>query len=109
MSRYHRVDGPAISTNPQRPLVALLEGPAWDKDNRQRAKRVNGCAACPDCGLLWPCIEEIGVWSDLRGNGKWYGIEWDTGTAFCEECEIAIVGGFDCDYVIRTKEQGRDS
>lgn len=103
--KMKRIDGPAISTNPQVPLVAILEGPAWDKDNRQRARRVNGCVPCPECGLLWPWVQEVEAWTRADDSTRWFATEWDLGTAFCEECEIALVGGFDHDYVIRTKER----
>jgi hypothetical protein len=90
--------GDAVSTNPQDPLVAIVEGPTW-KDNRQQAKRINGSFICPECDLIWPMFEDVEEWTER--DGKWYASQWGTGYGFCNECNIAVHEGFDEDYVIR--------
>lgn len=95
-----RVDGLAVSTNPTEPLVALLDGPTFDANGYQRASRINGCFVCPDCDLVWPLMEDVEAWRK-GDDGRYHAIEWGLGYGFCEQCNLAVHGGFDCDYVIR--------
>lgn len=91
--------GHCVSTSTVRPVIALIDGPSFDATGHQRASRINGSFVCPRCELVWPLIEDVEVWvqgSDLR----WYANEWGTGHGFCEECQVAVFEGFDCDYVI---------
>lgn len=94
-----RVDGLAVSTNTQRPLLALLDGPTFDSDGYERATRINGAFVCPECDVVWPLVEDVEVWT-VGDDGRWYAKEWGMGHGFCEECQVAVFEGFDCDYVI---------
>lgn len=97
--------GPAVSTNPQQPLVALMDVPKWEEHNGKQyetATRINGCFACPDCGLIWPLFEDVEEWTEgKRPDGRWHAKAWGPAHGFCEECGTFICEGFDCDYVIR--------
>lgn len=96
--------GEAVSISTVEPLVAFLELPHFDSDGYERARRINGSFACPDCGLIWPLIEEVEAW--VMGNrGRWIASEWGLGVGFCEKCEIWVHAGFDCDYVIRPPQK----
>jgi len=91
--------GDAVSVNPQIPYIAMIRGPWWDVDGRQRAERINGCVVCPDCGLLWPLREEVEAW--IKKDGRWYASEWGPGAAECIECGLVMVDGFDGCHVLR--------
>lgn len=96
--------GPAVSTNPQVPLVALLELPKWeecDGNQYETATRINGCFVCPDCGLIWPLFEDVEVWTESGQPGRWQAKEWGPGHGYCEECGLFFCEGFDRDYVMR--------
>lgn len=100
MTQYKRVDGLAVSIDPQEPLVALLSGPTWDSDGYQRAERINGAVNCPGCGDVLPVVEDVCEWQQ-GADGRYHATEWDTGHAWCDQCDLCIVEGFDHDYVIR--------
>jgi hypothetical protein len=94
-----------VSTNPQRPLVKVIDGSRFDEVGYQRATRINGSFVCPDCGLVWPMYEDVCAWA--RGpNGKWLATEWDTGRGECEICGVVVFEGFDTDYVFRSRKAG---
>ena len=90
----------AVSTNPRKPLVQVVDGPRFDDEGYQRATRINGAFVCPECGLVWPLYEDVCAW--VAGpDGRWYASEWDTGRGECELCQLSVFEGFDEDYVIR--------
>jgi len=98
-----RVDGECVSINPRQPLVALLEGPTFDADGYQRAKRINGSFVCTRCELIGVLVEDVECWVE-GPRGLWYASEWGTGYGFCDECQLAVHEGFDEDYVIDLRE-----
>lgn len=87
------------------PFVHQLGQITFDKELFQRGERINGVTECPRCGLLWPSIEEPECWEEC-GRQK-VAIEWGPGTAECLDCDICIVCGFDCDYVIDLNRPNR--
>lgn len=103
MATFLRVDGECVSINPQVPLVAMLEGPAFDDRGRQQAKRINGSFVCPRCSFVCALLEDVEEW--VQGeDGRWYANAWGTGYGFCDACNIAVHEGFDEDYVIDLNE-----
>lgn len=71
----------------------------FDADGYEQGRRINGRMQCPQCGLWWPCEQEPEGWEEDYG-GRWHANDWGLGVAECELCQLAMVGGFDTDYVI---------
>jgi len=88
-----------VDIQSDRPFVVLIDGPKFDPRGYQRATRINGGVWCPRCGLWLPSVEDIEAWIE-SDDGRWLANEWGLGIAWCDQCEIAIVDGFDTSYVI---------
>lgn len=96
-----------IDISSDRPFIVLLRVPHFDDTGYQRAERINGAVECPDCGLWWPLVEEIVEWIERPEGPKemWFASGWDTGSAWCSECDILLADGFDGCYVIRPPKE----